>query len=220
MGDLGLDGLISYLKLQFGNNSDLDSGTNYYGIWVNLAYKRLTTKNRFWGLKQDFYFPELETFDATQSTTAGTAYVNVPSSALIVRGVWNSTSDMVLDQIIWREYIDHTGRATTAARNKPTEWTRQGGYLYLYPTPDDTYALTIYYRKRVTSLTGTGVTLLGAEWDEPILMLARIIGLQWMNEHEKAAQLKKDWTEMVGELIGIYSEESRASKSDIMYSEF
>ena len=210
MGSWTFENLKDYLKIQFGQRTDIESPTNYYGIWVNTAYKRLTTRNRFWGLRQDFYFPQLEV-STTASTSAGVAYVSVPSDALIIRGVWDSTNDRTLDNISWQEYISYTGRATTSSRNKPTEWIRQGTYIYLYPTPDATYSLTIYYRKVPASLSALAdVTLIGTEWDEAILLLARIIGLQWMNEMDKVPTLKTEFKEVVSEIMGIYSEEQRA----------
>lgn len=211
MGTWTYTNFRDFLRLQFGQRTDIETPTDYYGIWVNTAYKRLVTRNRFWGLRQDFYFPQLEVSDATQSTTAGTAYVNVPSDALIIRGVWDSTNDRILDNISWQEYISYTGRTTTSSRSKPTEWVRQGTYIYLYPTPDATYSLTIYYRKVPASLSASAeVTLIGTEWDEAILLLARIIGLQWMNEMDKVTTLKTEFKEVVSEIMGIYSEEQRA----------
>jgi len=85
--------LKSYLKFQFGNRTDLESvdSENMYGVWINMAYQNLTTRNRFWSLNRNFKFPELRDTDTSQTTTDGTAYVNVPSGAVVIYNVLDTT---------------------------------------------------------------------------------------------------------------------------------
>ena len=219
MGDWGFDDFKAYLKIQFGNRDDLEttgasSDINLYGVWVNLAYKELVNRNRWWGRKIDFYFPQLETDTNRESsaitTTDGTEYVSVPTDALIIRDIWDETNDRSLDRIAsWNEYVDYTGRDDTSAENKPTEWIRNGTYIYLYPTPDATYTLRVYYRKIPADLTSSGVTLIGSEWDEIILLGAKIKGKTWLGDKDDLEETKKEWAEKVDGLVGIYSEEER-----------
>ena len=202
----------AYLKLMFGNNNALQEPIDYYEIWINAAYKRLTTRNRFWGIKKSFYFPELEITSSALNTTAGTAYVVTPTDALVVREVWDSTSDVRLNNISHSKYIEYTGRAVTASRGKPTEWVRQGVNIYLYPTPDAIYAMYAYYRKVPAALTGVVTTAIGAEWDEVILQIAYIIGKEWLEEYDKASAMKKSLAESFAGLIGIYDLEELARR--------
>lgn len=220
MGVMTFSVLKDFLKVQFGNRTDLEayvggSGTiNLYEKWINLSYKELVTRNRWWGRKADFYFPQLETDSnresSTITTTDGTEYVTVPTDALIIRDIWDETNDRALDRVAsWSEYVDYTGRATASSENKPTEWIRNGTYIYLYPTPDATYTLRVYYRKIPDDLSGSSVTLIGQEWDEIILLGAKIKGMTWLGDKEDLEETKKEWAEKVDGLIGIYSEEER-----------
>jgi len=214
MGDYTFSEFKSQLKFELGERTDLESHTdlsNLYGRWINTAYLTLTTKHKFWGLKRDFYFPPLHTDDASQSTTDGVAYVDVPGDSLYVEGIWDRTNDTVLENIGWKQYKGYTGRADTDAEGEPTEWARRGSSLYLYKTPDDAYALTIYYVKKIDKLDGTTyiTTELGEEWDEPILKLAVIQSLQRLKRYKEARDEKEEWVDMVSGLINIYAREER-----------
>ena len=200
------------LTFNLGKRSDV---ADYVGDWINTAYMTLTTGNRVWGLKKDFYFPELET-STTASTVDGTAYVSVPTDALIVRTVWDSTSDRKLDRIELVTYSEYTGRADTTAEDAPTKYMRRGGYLYLYPTPDAVYSLTIYYRKRPTLLSGASdVTAIGAEWDEPLVKLATAQSWLRLQNIEKYKLWREEFLSDVSALIGIYDQEERDEKGFI-----
>jgi hypothetical protein len=203
---------VDYLTMMFGERTDLASvgAVNFYQKWVNMAYIRLTTRNRFWGIKKNFYFPELEVTSSALNTTAGTTYIVTPTDALIIRDVWDSTNDVRLNNISHTKYIKYTGRAVTASRGKPIEWVRQGANIYLYPTPDDAYAMYAYYRKVPAVLTGTNTTAIGKEWDEVILQMAYVIGKEWLGEYEEAATMKKDLAESFAGIIGIYDSEEMA----------
>lgn len=213
-GTFGFDDFTDYLQIMFGERSDLTSvgGVNLYEKFINLAYIRLTTRNRFWGIKKSFYFPELEVDNSGADTTAGTAYITTPTDALIVREVYDSTTDVRLNNIPFSKYIGYTGRAVTASRGKPTEWVRRGTYIYLHPTPDATYSMYVYYRKIPAILTGTNATVIGTEWDEVILQMAYIIGKEWLGEYDKAEAMKKDLAESFAGIIGIYDLEEMARR--------
>lgn len=203
-----------YLQVMFGERSDLTSvgGVNLYEKWINLAYIRLTTRNRFWGIKKNFYFPELEVDNSGTATTDGTAYIATPTDALIVREVWDSTSDVRLNNIPFSKYIGYTGRADSSSEGSPIEWVRRGVNIYLHPTPDATYSMYVYYRKIPAILTGTNVTVIGTEWDEVVLQMAYIIGKEWLGEYGKAEAMKKDLAESFAGIIGIYDLEELARR--------
>lgn len=205
---------VDYLTMMFSERTDLASvgAVNFYEKWVNMAYIRLTTRNRFWGLKKSFYFPELEVTSSALNTTAGTAYIVTPTDGLIIRDVWDSTNDVRLNNISHGTYIEYPGRAVTASRGKPTEWVRQGVNIYLYPTPDATYAMYAYYRKVPAVLTSTNTTVIGKEWDEVILQMAYIIGKEWLGEYDKAEAQKKELAESLAGIIGVYDSEEMARR--------
>lgn len=211
MGAYGFDRFKTELKLRLGNRTDLDSPVDWIGRFINSAYLQLTTRNRLWGMKKNFNFPELETRGAV-STVDGTAYVSTPTDALVVRSVWNSTSDAALKNIGWDTYLQGSGRADTSAEGPPTAWVRSGSYLYLRPTPDAVYALYVYYRKRPAELAGTTATVIGAEWDEVILRMAACQAYLQLHEYEHLKYEQEALGEYVSGLIGIYDQEDRTKK--------
>jgi len=204
-----------YLQFHFGQTSELlttdltNSGsTNMYGKWINKAYHDITERGKFWTLKKRFYFPELET-DDTAATEDGVAYVSYPDYCYYPQEVYDETNNVHLKWMPWTQYVDKTDRLDTSKESNPTKWTRRGSegdqYIYLYPTPDtDDESLRIYYRRKVIDISGTGTTLIGEEWDEPILILAMMKGRMWMNDWDKVAKLKEEWIDMVKDRQDIY----------------
>jgi len=214
MGTYTFDNFRTYLKLELGQRKDIESPTNYYSVWINAAYLSLTTRDKLFGMNKSFWFPQLET-SGTATTTAGVAYVLTPDDALVIRRIWNTTDDAYLKPITKDEYYKRLSKATTTSRGTPTEYVRLGTSIYLSPTPDDsTTALTIYYRMVPAVLEDADdVTVLGPEWDEPILELAVILAhLKLPGERDVAEEKKKAWTEDVLGLMGIYNQEERANE--------
>ena len=188
MGDWGFDDFKTYLKFQLGQRTDLsaatDDSSNLYGIWVNLAYRELTTTVKLLGKEYNFFFPETEA-NSTATTTDGTNYISTPTDCLYVEDIFDETNIRWLEPIPHRQFVQYTDRADTSAEGDPVEWVRRGSYIYLHPTPgttDDT--LRIYYKDRVDNLVTTGATVIGAEWDEIILQLALLKALRWTNDYE------------------------------------
>lgn len=214
MGAYSFENFRDYLKLELGQRTDLESPVNYYSVWINAAYLSLTTRDKLFGIIKSFWFPHLES-NGTATTTAGVAYVLTPADALVIRRIWNTTDDAYLKPITKDEYYKRLSKATTASRGTPTEYVRLGANIYLSPTPDDsTTALTIYYRMVPPVLEDDDdVTVLGPEWDEPILKLAVIQAHQKLKEYDLAELEKKEWTEDVLGLMGIYNQEERARET-------
>jgi len=215
MGALGFDEFKELLQSRLGLRGDLASrgasSLNYYGIWVNQAYRQLCTQKNLMGLKKNLYFPQLHT-STTATTTDGTAYVSVPVSTLYITEVFDTTNGRKLTQIPWKKYIEYTDRTDTSCEGDATEWTRYSSYIYLHPTPSTTSdTLTIYYKKLVADLTGSETTIIGAEWDEPILELAAYKAFQHIGEYEKAKVSRETFLEMAAGLADIYYQEQKDS---------
>jgi hypothetical protein len=194
------------LKLEIYQRDDLESPTNYYQKWINQSYIALVTR-------KELYFPELEK-SSSATTTDGTAYVESPSDTLFIRTVFDDDNETKLNKISWISYIKKTDRADTDAENKPNKWTRAGGgtgrgRIYLYPTPDDAYDLTVYYRARPSRLSNASdTTAIGEEWDEIILKMAVWQTLMRLKEYEKAKEEKEVVDQMIRDMRGIYDREN------------
>ena len=226
MGIREFSALKEELQVELGERTDIESlgGVDYRGTWINSAYMTLATQNRMWGLKKNWTFPELETNQAAV-TEDGSETVNAPSNCIIARHVWDSTNDYKLTAISFEDYITYTGRDTAASEGKPTEWVRNGDYIYLHPTPDDAYTLYIYYRKRPAYLVADDdVTDIGAEWDEPILRLAKALALRKLQQYDDAKKEQDYFEDMIRGVVGIYDQESfdrkDYRKTDPSYNSF
>jgi len=216
MGIWTFDIFKLYLKFRCSNRTDLENlgGYNLYETAVNAAYLALTTKKQIYQVKLNLRFPELETTDATTGTATvdGIATIATATTAVQIIDVYDSTNSVSLDWIPLKRYLDYTDRYDTSAEGKPGEWTRSGGYIYLHPTPDDAYTMYQYYRKRPTLLSGTNATVIGAEWDEPILELATHKIHMWNHEYEKAKFIKEEFIDMVVGIMGMYEAEETSRK--------
>ncbi len=214
MGDKAYSSFQSELLFNLGKRDDIDS---LKGGWINTAYLDLTTRNRFWDvpIPRFFDFPELKT-STTKTTTAGTAYVVTPTDALFIRHLWDSTNDRKLNKIRFHKYVDAGGRASSSARGKPTEWVREGANIYLLPTPDATYTIYVYYRKRPAALSDAAdVTAIGAEWDEPILLLATAQSFLRLGEPDKSLLWQKEFISSLAGKIAIYAQEDKDLKDQM-----
>ena len=205
------------VKLHLGERTDLSSHTDLsdlYGKWLNSAYLQLTTRNNFWGyrLPIEWTFPELGSTDA-QNTVDGTATISAPSDVLFIYTVDDTTSTRKLTRFAnMKEYIKLTDRADTNAEGEPTRWIRYGTSIYLHPTPDAVYALLTYYRKKPAVLTGTDTTVIGDEWDEPIVQLATYQSLIRMKLYDDAKVWRDLFIDTISGIVGIYDKEGRDAK--------
>jgi len=199
--------------MNLGNRSSLSSPTDWYLRLINQAYLQLCTRDKIFGIRKKIYIPELETSEV-KTTTDGTAYISVPTTAYVVRGIWNTTDDAMLTWIPPEEYWKRGGRADTDSEGTPTEYTRRGTYLYLYPTPDSSsLSLTVYFKKRPTELSAADdKTVIDKAWDDIIVNLATINGFYRLQEPDIADAWKKRFIDDIeGVINSIYDEMVQAN---------
>jgi hypothetical protein len=159
-------------------------------------------------VRRTFYFPQLMS-SSTATTTDGTAYVSAPAS-LYVTQVFDTTNGRKLDWIPWKKYIEYTDRTDSTKEGDPTEWNHYGAYIYLHPTPGTTGdTLTIYFKRLVADLTGTDTTIIGAEWDEPILELAAYKAFRHIGEYEDAKVSREGFLELAAGLADVSKNEEK-----------
>ena len=214
MGALTYENFNAMLLLRLGNRTELQdvSGTDFYGIWTNQAYRQLCTAKRIPETTGKVDFPQLHTVTgADVAAVAGTPYISVPTNTLYVEHVvcTYSGKERQLDWCPPSRYSSYPDRALTAARGVPREWVHIGNYIYVYPTPDAAYTYQIWYRMNPPSLATGQSTLIGSEWDQPILLLAAYRAASWMGDYDKAKAAKAEYLESVSGLIGIYGDEER-----------
>ena len=189
------------------------------GSWINSAYRSLTSRNKFWKFKvpMTFGFPELDT--STPATGSdGDAYISKPSDSIFVHTVWDMTSDNMLGHKDHSWYTDQTGRADANSEGNAEHWIPYSNKLYLYPTLDDSYNFTIYYRKRIADLTGSQATVIGAEWDEPILMFAIMRGYMFKRDFDTAKQWRDEFILTIQDLMGMQERQQRYTRDRLQPS--
>lgn len=216
MGALDFETFKAMLLLRMGNRTELQTAgstpTDYYGVWINQAYRQLCTAKRIPETSGKVDFPQLHTVTPTDITAvAGTPYISVPNETLYLEHVFCTYSgkERQLDWCPPERYTSYPDRALTASRGVPREWTRIGTYIYLYPTPDAAYTYQVWYRRTPPNLAAGQSTLIGAEWDQAILLLAAYRASSWMGDAERAKAARTDYLETVNGLIGIYGNEEK-----------
>lgn len=186
---------------------------------MNSAYRLLTSKNKFWAFKvpKEFTFPELDT-SAPASGNDGDAYISEPANSLFVQAVWDKTSDKMLDfkDHIW--YLEQAGRADSDSESAANCWTPYNKRIYLYPTLNGEYNFVVYFRKRIDDMTGSETTIIGEEWDYPILMLATIRALMTLRQFDKAKEWRDEFLLTVRDLMGMQKKQGRYSRDRLIPS--
>lgn len=203
----------SYLKVRFSQRPDLEDvdGSNMYEVWLKEAQVWLTTRNRFWQYKLNFYFPELEDINTSMTTTAGTAYVTDPTATYIIREAFDLTNKQPLNWMHPKDYIRRMDRADSNARGKPLQWVRLDGKTFFWPTPDGAYNIEVLRRKHVTQFSAAADTSnIGPEWDSAILNLAAHLGHTAQGEDSKADRAKGLFLDHIEGVIGVYYHEFKA----------
>jgi hypothetical protein len=204
MGTMSYATMQSQLKFGMGNRDDIDT---QLAAWPNESYMDLTCRYHFFGTSVPgllYTFPELNV-TLVALTTANTAFVARPTNTHLIYTVYDDTNGRKLD------YRDHRWLWRQSASNgDPSYWIPYGDRIYLYPTPDDAFNLSVHYRKRPTALSAASdVTVLSEDWDWPIVDLANINGLMRFKEFDKAAALQKAWLDKVASKVGAYLEQAR-----------
>ena len=204
MGNFTLDTLWQQVKFRMGQRNDLEQvGTdvlNYYEMWVNQAYTQICAADFLFGVPKKVIIPQLET-SVTETTTASTPYITLPTSASIIRHVFDNTNHYRLRWIPEAKYVNYADRDNTSAYSNPTEWARLENKIYVHPTPNSDVSITVFYKQMPTLLTGEATTAIGGEWDEVIVSIATYKAMLWLGEYEKAEIVKGEIVDLLTAII-------------------
>jgi hypothetical protein len=121
------------------NRSDLTSQIGLAIITAIESYER----TRFW-------FNEAI---ATATTTASQNYVSLPSDFVFEYEfqITVNTNKYRLCPIPYSEFLEKSG--TNSSTSQPTHYCYYADVMYLYPSPNSAYTLTLHYIKRLTTLS-------------------------------------------------------------------
>lgn len=100
-------------------------------------------QDRFWFNETLYTFP----------TVASQSNYDVPADLLVIDHleVTVGTNRYEVDQISWTDYVDKWRFVTSTGQ--PIEWAYYADDIWLGPTPNDAYTLTLHYVKKLTALS-------------------------------------------------------------------
>ena len=212
MGVQTFDEFKDDMKFEFGRSSSQTDLDTKVAKWINVAYLQFASINKIG--RRWLTLPALDAIDSSKSTGDGVKYVTEPSGYLFVHTVYDVTNATKLKFRDHEWYWEQTDRDDSNARAKPQYWIPYGTYLYLHPTPNSAYVLEIPFRKRPTLMNSTTntTTVIGDEWDEPILKLAVIIGLRKLRMYDRAKEEEAAWERTMQKLMGMKEKQRKDSK--------
>lgn len=158
-----------------GNRSDLDARIPN---WLNWAYYEILMTPRF-----SFY--ELDKQVTTQTINTLRAY-DLPDDCWFILSVRDDTNERKLDRKHWQVFdkIAHTP-------GQPNRYAHFANTIELDPTPDDEYDIILRYRKRPIEIVSDSSPIIGAEWDEVLVRLTIVKGLESLEQPEKATKQRQ-----------------------------
>lgn len=205
---MNFEELKNYLKYRMGND---DTITSWLGIWVNLAYKDLTSRNKLvFGnatlYLNNYQFPLLDVVEdkpllANSDSLNLNAFIYNPA---VIYDVKDKTNNI---NLLRKSYRYFTNLPPLKAKY-PTMYTHYGNKLYFYPVPNENITLQISYRKRINALSNdSDVPEIPEEWHEAILLLATMKGFYWKMEYEKAREVQGELVAFLQDRIGLQIQE-------------
>ena len=135
--------VAKYVKRQFGDESGVQITDDDIIMWVNAGQAEIANTNN------------VLQASATKTLTVGVGAYSLGADMPIesIRSVHtNNIKCQFINFNDYEKYItDNDPDGTKTGR--PDTWTEWGGQVLLYPTPDSTYTLTVYYRAAPTICT-------------------------------------------------------------------
>jgi hypothetical protein len=168
--------IFAEVKERLGGRTTIDARITR---WINDAYFDIL-------MTPQYTFHELDsvtTFNTVANQRIYTpVHTGVPSNLmwfiLMLRDVTNQREIRKKDIKELERRVETTG--------EPTRYARFSLDIYLDPTPNAVYSIRMRYRRRTGELIANGSTVLGREWDEPIILLSTVKGYEALEQPQKA----------------------------------
>lgn len=195
-----VDELVEELRSHLGLDSDeLDDAAALF--LLNRSY---------WEVLNRFPLREKEK-TATFQTVASTYSYELPAEFDALRLIsiedLNDQSHTPLNRLTSFRYESLYQNATDAEA-KPTDYLREGTCIKLWPTPDDSYTITIKYWANLDDLsTGSTEPDVPREWHEVILYGAVHRGFIKLKDFAQANAIKAQQSILINNLVMVEAEE-------------
>lgn len=169
MGRMTLANFESELELIFGSRS---IGNTRIDRWLHWAVDEISGAIDFEALQ------ELQSI----STVASTVSYSLDSNCLGIKSVFDTTSDKRLLRVGTEKFMTFD----EDTEGNPKFYTRYGGKVHLWPTPDAVYTVKVLKRIEHSSWT-SGANDLPAQWDPVVLALAAHYGFGALEELQQSS---------------------------------
>lgn len=173
--------LRTKLRTKVGNPSIAEAPELALTSLINEAYEEIHEKYTFHKARRIVLFP----------TVAGSALYDIPSDALSIFSLWNTTTNY--QRKIVKRDENWLSQQQTQQTGPPVAYVRQRAWLELSPVPDAIYTLRLMYKCAYDPLVvDADVPVIPFSWHPGIWRLARF--LYW---DEKGDLAKAQWSNNV-----------------------
>ena len=183
LANLRTNFLVSVVDMY--NGDDL-TGTNSIGDKADRCINQALQKMR--GIVGDT--PDFAADPDTSSivSTANQAFIELSAISTLhrIKNITETTNDVKLIRIPFWQYRQINPDPANAS-GVPTRYARNGGRIYLHPTPSAVVTYTVDFEKTVADLTSNDSAALGAEFDYWILAEAHVFWQRMMDPADTAA---------------------------------
>lgn len=187
--------------------TDLDAtGSDNLDLLINRSW---------WEVCDKFSFKEKEAL-ATFNTVAGTRSYDLPTNAtsfealqLVAYKDPDTDAHIHLKQTSWHWYEQNYSEDSDE-QDAPEFYLRKDNDLYIYPTPDDVYTITLHYLKTLDDLSSS--LAIPQAWHEIILFGAVWRGKMRQNDSAGAMVFKRHQLALIESSLTTASKEDREQK--------
>ena len=178
--------MVTEIRLHLGGETSETISDNQILRWINRSYIEVTSA---------YKFDEMET-STTLTTSSGTAeYESTASDILKVISLVDDTNNVTMFPIDRYQYERWSSGDSSNQTGTPIHWFISGvgsnnrRQFTLWPTPDGTYTINIFYLKKPTELvlspSATSAVVL-EPWDDVILQRAVSRGWRALGDDDRA----------------------------------
>lgn len=196
------------LKATGTDLTDWTNGNTDLDLFLNKSW---------WDIMEGFDFREKESEPTTFVTVAGTREYTMSTITSVFESIQrisiedlndfsHSDLELIQDFTYEDEYIN-----TSAEQAKPTKYFRRAGKLFLYPTPDNVYTLTVYCLTTLADLAAGGPTI-PQQWHEIIEMGGIWRALLYNQDLHKAAEYKRHQIDLINARTPVKAKELSDTK--------
>lgn len=167
--------LLSEVTARLGNRQGITARTL---VWLNYAYQELLLSPRF-----NFYELDFTQLFNTVNTIAEYTLSDVIAGDNLwyIVDVRDNTNNRIINQRFIKDYD-----RLVVTSGQPVRYYRFGDSLFLDPTPNAIYEISIRYKIRPQDLVSAGIALIEREWDEILVVMTVIKGLQAFKQWDEA----------------------------------